>query len=246
MTLAAHFQERAAEFEKNCDAHPSLETLTDYALGDLEEAEAEELRAHLARCRTCSDQFLTIQEPLDFELDFSLTEEAETDESAATAAVPVDRNQENNAPADPAPRRRFAMFLPVAAALVVGLLIGIAAPLNRGNTATPLYHQLETDEVVRAGHIQPLFFGDGQDEVHLIAFSFDPKGAETVDIFIKSDQAGKRKKLKTGLVPPPGLLAFSVSRKAFQAPGVYRIDVARGDNNDANLATFLVRYQKGP
>lgn len=234
MTLADRLKAEAAQREKNCGEHPSLETLTDYALGELDEQVAEGLRDHLAFCQRCADQFLTIDGPLDFEIDMNLTQKPHfLKPTPATATVPV-APPNTNAPTISG-RGRLRTWLAVAAAaacLMIGFQLG----------HRPRQHNLPQfalrAEGTQRNTAAAAITGDARDMV-VYARNFDWQSASRCNIELVTPE-GRRVPLASDHPKTPGILIMTVPTHWFEQPGEYRFDVWDSDRNNTPLTSLFL------
>lgn len=107
------------------ESHPNADQLVELALLDVEPAEQQLLAAHLAGCADCRTEYAALEDSLQQAL-------------AATPAIAppagfsgrvLDAMGMSDAPVTPLRQRRWRTPLLVAAAVLVGLLIGIGSTL---------------------------------------------------------------------------------------------------------------------
>lgn len=244
MTLADQLKAEAAQREKNCGEHPSLETLTDYALGDLDEQVAEGLRDHLAFCQRCADQYLTIDGPLDFEIDMSLTQKPDF---LQPMPVPERPTSNSAAPAPQAPARpnrgRLRTWMTSAAAaacLVVGFQVGRLQP-----QADPPQFALraEGEGITRELPALQLTIPTHHRRIQLYYSSFNWRDAERAEIVLVTPDK-QRITVKKNHLRTPGHLIFSMPTKVFKQAGEYRFDVFENNQNGLVLQTLKLSVEK--
>ncbi len=240
MTLADQLKAEAAQREKQCGEHPSLETLTDYALGELDEQVAEGLRDHLAFCQRCADQYLTIDGPLDFEIDMSLTQkpdflkpiptpEQPAEPPPAPAALPDGTNTARGG------RLRMWMGLTAAACLVIGFQLGRRQP-----QVDPPQFALRAEGTQRNTGTTA-FAGDARDMV-VYYRNFDWKNATRCNIEVVTPD-GRRVSVESEHPRTPGVLILTVPTALFRKAGEYRFDVWDSDRENTPLGSLYLSIE---
>ena len=239
-TLAAHLRQRAAERENSCKKHPSMETLLDYTLDELDETAAANLREHLTFCRACADTLVQLHKPLDFEIDMSLDQKPDFLEKVPPT------HQPQPTPAQTAPKTRSLLrwglpMLATAAALVLGIMLG---PILRPETTATVPYRIDLADVegeTRDGGIERI--PEGYDVILLERYIRDWKGAETFIVVIRTE-AGRQVASQKGVpVPPKGRLRFTVPRDEL-TPDAYRVLLFADGDEEKRIAelTFTVEH----
>lgn len=237
-TLAAHLRQRAAEREKSCKNHPSMETLLDYTLDELDETAAAELREHLTFCRACADTLVQLHKPLDFEIDMSLDDKPDFLENLPPA------NQPQPTPAQTTPRTRALSrwglpMLSTAAALVLGIMLGPI--LQRETSATVPYRidLVDVDGGTRGGGIETI--PEGYDVILLERYIRDWKKAETFTVVIRTE-AGRHITSKKGVPVPPDNRFRVMLDQGDLRPDAYRVLLIGDGDEEKRIAelTFTI------
>ncbi|MGB7961877.1 MAG: hypothetical protein WCF12_02805 [Propionicimonas sp.] len=115
------------------ESHPNADQLVELALLDVEPAEQQLLAAHLAGCADCRTEYAA----LDDSLQQALAATPAIAPPAGFSGRVLDAMGMSEVPATPLRQRRWRSPLLVAAAVLVGLLVGIGSTLALIGRAAP-------------------------------------------------------------------------------------------------------------
>ncbi len=228
--------ELGREIEAGLTDHPEPEVLLAYQRGDLQADEADRVEEHITFCRACGDLTLAIPGFLHPEGEPHRERDQaakDTLPSEATAPVVVAELRQPSSVVPPPRRKGPAAWLPLAASLVMGLVLGWG---GRWLASKPSTERLSARVVI--GELPAAARGSSQAEIRLV---FTP-GAEVGVVVVTPDEAlgegpfelrvlgldGRVLFTQEGALPTPfGTFVLTFDRKVLP-PGTYRVEVLAG------------------